>query len=198
MDVLVCDADTEVGRSVAEAFGLAGHRVLTAPVERPDAADPLLDAIIHVPQPDPVGADPGGSDPAAVAAVWRDAFERSVVSAVVAAEVAGDRLRSGGSVVVVLPDPPGDHEGHTAVRAAVKAALSAWTADHATRLGTRGITVNAVACGRGPDPGYPGLPATPPSPAAEIARMAVFLTTPAARHITGQMLHVGGATGWSA
>jgi NAD(P)-dependent dehydrogenase (short-subunit alcohol dehydrogenase family) len=198
MDVLVCGADTEVGRGVAEAFGLAGHRVLTAAAERPDPADPLLDAIIYVPGPDPGGADPGGPDPAAVASVWRDAFERFVVSAVVATHVAGDRLRSGGSVVVVLPDSPGDHGGHAAVRAAAKAALSAWTAAHATRLGTRGITVNALACGRGPDQGYAGLHAALPSPAAEIARMAVFLTTPAARHITGQTLHVGCAAAWSA
>jgi NAD(P)-dependent dehydrogenase (short-subunit alcohol dehydrogenase family) len=30
----------------------------------------------------------------------------------------------------------------------------------------------------------------PESRAAEIARLAMFLTTPAARHITGQTLHV--------
>jgi enoyl-[acyl-carrier-protein] reductase (NADH) len=39
--------------------------------------------------------------------------------------------------------------------------------------------------------GYAGLDAQPPSAAAEIARLAMFLTTPAARHITGQTLHVG-------
>ena len=47
-----------------------------------------------------------------------------------------------------------------------------------------------VAAGRGAEPGYDGLSGTPPSVAAEISRMALFLTTPAARHITGQTLHV--------
>ena len=74
--------------------------------------------------------------------------------------------------------------------AAVKAALSDWTAAQATHFGARGITVNTVASGRGAEPGYVGLSGTPTSVAAEIARMALFLTTPAARHITGQTLHV--------
>ena len=39
-------------------------------------------------------------------------------------------------------------------------------------------------------PGYDGIAGTPPSVAAEITRLALFLTTPAARHITGQTLHV--------
>ncbi|MDT5253684.1 MAG: hypothetical protein QOH07_2638, partial [Mycobacterium sp.] len=38
--------------------------------------------------------------------------------------------------------------------------------------------------------GYEGLSSAPPSVAAEVARMSLFLTSPAARHITGQLLHV--------
>ena len=60
----------------------------------------------------------------------------------------------------------------------------------ATHFGTRGITVNAVASGRSAEPGYDGLGSTSPPVAAEITRLALFLTTPAARHITGQTLHV--------
>ncbi len=48
-----------------------------------------------------------------------------------------------------------------------------------------------MACGRSAEPSYDGLTSTPPSAAAEMARLALFLTTPAARHITGQTLHVG-------
>ena len=44
-------------------------------------------------------------------------------------------------------------------------------------FGIRGITVNAVASGRSAQPGYDGLASTPPSVAAEIARLALFLTT---------------------
>ena len=47
-----------------------------------------------------------------------------------------------------------------------------------------------MASGRSAEPGYDGLSRTPPPVAAEIARLALFLTTPAARHITGQTLHV--------
>ena len=68
--------------------------------------------------------------------------------------------------------------------------LSNWTAGQATHFGTRGITVNAVASGRSAQPGYDGLASTPAPVAAEIARLALFLCTPAARHITGQTLHV--------
>ncbi|MCW2562068.1 MAG: dehydrogenase, short-chain alcohol dehydrogenase like protein, partial [Mycobacterium sp.] len=74
--------------------------------------------------------------------------------------------------------------------AAVKAAISDWTAGQAMHFGTRGVTVNAVASGRSAEPGYDGLSHTPAPVAAEIARLTLFLTTPAARHITGQTLHV--------
>ena len=101
----------------------------------------------------------------------------------------GDHLRSGGSIVNVIPEQP--REG--SAEAAVKAAISDWTAGQATHFGTRGITVNAVASGRNAEPGYDGLSRTPAPVAAEIARLALFLTTPAARHITGQTLHVSHA-----
>ena len=105
----------------------------------------------------------------------------TVLSAVLTLETVGDHLRSGGSIISVVPENarPGSAE------AAVKAALASWVAGQATVFGTRGITVNAVAAGRSAQPGYEGPPV-----AAEIARMSLFLTTGAARHITGQMLHV--------
>jgi len=84
--------------------------------------------------------------------------------------------------------PASPREG--SAEAAVKAALGDWTAGQATYFGTRGITVNVIAPGLSADPGYDGLGSTPPSVADEFARMAVFLSAPAARHITGQTLHV--------
>jgi NAD(P)-dependent dehydrogenase (short-subunit alcohol dehydrogenase family) len=98
----------------------------------------------------------------------------------------GDHLRSGGSIVSVVPETPRDGSAASAI----KAALADWTAGQAAQWGTRGITVNLVATGRGTEPGYEGLSTPPPSVAAEITRLALFLTTPAARHITGQTLHV--------
>jgi NAD(P)-dependent dehydrogenase (short-subunit alcohol dehydrogenase family) len=98
-----------------------------------------------------------------------------------------DNLRSGGSIVTVVADDAGDDGPN----AAVKAALSNWTAGQADHLGTRGITINSVACGRTAQANYAGLTAAPSSVPIEIARLALFLATPAARHITGQTLHVG-------
>ena len=110
----------------------------------------------------------------------------ALLSAVLTLETVGDHLRSGGSIISVMPDNPRPGSAESAV----KAALSSWVAGQATIFGTRGITVNAVAAGRSAQPGYEGLPSTPPSVAAEVARMSLFLTSGAARHITGQTLHV--------
>ncbi len=101
-------------------------------------------------------------------------------------QTVGDNLRSGGSIVCVVPDNPRAGSAD----AAIKAALSNWVAGQATTFGARGITVNAVASGRSAQPGYEGLSSTPLPVAAEISRLALFLTTAAARHITGQTLHV--------
>lgn len=214
MDVLITGCDTELGRTIAESFCAAGHTVLLGGRRRDDlevlakeldvdalvfdSADPAsvaglhgqvpahLDTIINVPAPTWQGGDPRTYTLADHAAEWRGLFDAGLVSAVLTVQVLGDHLRSGGSIVNVIPDPP--REGSAA--AAVKAAITDWTAGQADHFGIRGITVNAVAVGRGVEPGYDGLGTTPPSVSAEISRLSLFLTTPAARHITGQTLHV--------
>ena len=158
-----------------------------------------LDTIVTVPGPGWGGGDPPTVAPAVTtadtAAAWRSAFDRTVVSAVLTVHTVADNLRSGGSIVTVVADSvdelgPGSAPS-SASMAAAKAALSNWTAGQAHHLGTRGITINTVACGRTAQPGYAGLATSQPSVATEIARLALFLSTPAARHITGQTLHVG-------
>ena len=214
MDVVVTGADTELGRVVAEQFHRSGARVVLAGADADalnavardlqadavvcDTADPAslayaragfpydLDAVVVVACPAWIGGDPRAFTLTDTAVVWRSAFDRSVVSAVLTVQAVADHLRSGGTIVSVLP--AGAESGPDV---AAKAALSAWTAAQADHFGARGITINAVASGRPVQPGYPGLDAHPPSAAAEIARLAVFLATPAARHITGQTLHVG-------
>jgi NAD(P)-dependent dehydrogenase (short-subunit alcohol dehydrogenase family) len=214
MEVLVTGGDTDLGRTVAEAFLDAGHRVVIAGARRDDlevAAKELdvdaiafdntdtasleevrgqlphhLDTIVNIPAPPFDAGDPRTYSLADLAAAWRNAFDATVVSAVLTVQILGDHLRSGGSIVNVVPDQP--REG--SAEAAVKAAVSDWTAGQATHFGTRGVTVNAVASGRNAEPGYDGLSRTPAPVAAEIARLALFLSTPAARHITGETLHV--------
>ena len=215
MDVLVTGGDTELGRAVAEGFRDAGHTVTLAGARRDElevAAKELeADAIVcdtHRPRqpcrgPRAVPASHRHHRQRArrrvgtpvtractrcpdLAAAWRNSLDATVLSAVLTVQTVGDHLRSGGSIISVVPENP--RAG--SAEAAIKAALSNWVAGQATIFGTRGITVNAVAAGRGAQPGYDGLSGTPPSVAAEVARLALFLTSSAARHITGQMLHV--------
>lgn len=214
MEVLVTGGDTELGRTIAEGFRDAGHRVVIAGARRDDlevAAKELdidlivfdntdavsleaarasfphhLDTIVNVPAPLWDVGDPRTYSMADLAEAWRNALDSAVVSAVLTVQIIGDHLRSGGSIVNVIPESPRDG----GAEAAMKAAMSNWTAGQAVPFGTRGITVNAVASGRSAQPGYDGLGSAPPSVAEEIARLALFLSTPAARHITGQTLHV--------
>jgi NAD(P)-dependent dehydrogenase (short-subunit alcohol dehydrogenase family) len=215
MEVLVTGGETELGRSVAEKFRRAGDRVTLAGARRSDLevvakelevdaivcdnTDPAslaearglfphhLDTVVNIPTPRwDTGGDPRPSSLSHLAGVWRHAMDVTVLSAVLTVETVGDHLRSGGSIVSVAPENPRAGSAD----AAVKAALSNWVAAEATILGARGITINAVAAGRGVQPGYPGLTSTPPPVAAEVARLALFLSSSAAHHITGQLLHV--------
>lgn len=216
MDVLITGADTDLGRAVAEGFAAAGHRLVVTGTDADavdlvagdlgadavvcDPADPAslasakagiphdLDAVVIVPRPVWIGGDPRTFTLADTAVVWRSAFDRTMVSTVLIVQTVSEHLRSGGSIVSVVPVGSTAESGP---EAAAKAALTNWTAAQADHFGARGITINAVACGRPVQPGYVGLVGEPPSAATEIARMAMFLATPAARHITGQTLHVG-------
>jgi NAD(P)-dependent dehydrogenase (short-subunit alcohol dehydrogenase family) len=214
MEVLVTGGDTELGRTIAESFRDAGHQVVIAGARREDlevAAKELevdaivfdntdatnleeareqlphhLDTIVNVPAPRWEGGDPRTYTLADHANAWRNALDATMLSAVLTVQILGDHLRSGGSIINVVPENPAEGSAESAI----KAAVSDWTAGQATHFGIRGITVNAVASGRSAEPGYDGLSRTPPPVADEITRLALFLTTPAARHITGQTLHV--------
>ncbi len=214
MEVLVTGGDTDLGRTIAEGFRDAGHRVVIAGARRDDLevaakeldvdaivldnTDPAsleeargqfphhLDTIVNVPAPRWDAGDPRTYSLSDQASAWRSALDATVLSAVLTVQILGDHLRSGGSIVNVVPENPA--EG--GAEAAIKAAVSDWTAGQAVHFGIRGITVNAVASGRSAEPGYDGLSRTPPPVADEITRLALFLTAPAARHITGQTLHV--------
>jgi NAD(P)-dependent dehydrogenase (short-subunit alcohol dehydrogenase family) len=214
VEVLVTGGDTELGRTVAEGFRDDGHKVTLVGARRSDleiAAKELdvdaivcdttdpgsvaearglfphhLDTIVNVPAPAWDAGDPRTYSIADTAKAWRNALDATVLSVALTVQAVGDHLRSGGSIIsVVAENPPAG-----SIDAAIKATLSNWTAGQAEVFGTRGITVNTVASGRSVQAGYDGLSCTPPTVAAEVARLALFLTTPAARHITGQTLHV--------
>ena len=214
VEVLVTGGDTELGRTVAEGFRDDGHKVTLVGARRSDleiaakeldvdgivcdTTDPAsleearglfphhLDTMVNVPAPCWDAGDPRTYSPSDTAKAWRNGLDATLLSVVLTVQAVGDHLRSGGSIIsVVTENPPAG-----SADAAIKAALSNWIAGQASVFGTRGITVNAVATGRSVQPGYEGLSRTPPPVAAEVARLALFLTTPAARHITGQTLHV--------
>jgi NAD(P)-dependent dehydrogenase (short-subunit alcohol dehydrogenase family) len=214
VEVLVTGGETDLGRVVAEGFRDDGHKVTLVGANRGelevvakeldvdaivcDTIDPAsvsevrglfphhLDTIVNVPAPRFDAGDPRTYSLSDSAAAWRNALDATVLSAVLTVQAVGDHLRSGGSIIsVVAENPPAG-----SVDAAIKATLSSWIQGQAEIFGTRGITVNAVACGRSVQAGYEGLSRTPPSVAAEIAKLSLFLTTPSARHITGQTLHV--------
>jgi len=214
VEVLVTGGDTELGRTVAEGFRDEGHKVTLVGARRSDlevaakeldvdaivcdTTDPAsledarglfphhLDTIVNVPAPSWDGGDPRTYSIADTARAWRNTLDATVLSVVLTLQTVGDHLRSGGSIISVVPENPPAGSAD----AASKATLSSWVAGQATVFGTRGITVNAVASGRSVHAGYEGLSRTPPSVAAEVARLSLFLTTAAARHITGQTLHV--------
>jgi NAD(P)-dependent dehydrogenase (short-subunit alcohol dehydrogenase family) len=214
MEVLVTGGDTDLGRTIAESFRDAGHQVVIAGARRDDlevAAKELevdtivfdntdaasleaardqfphhLDTIVNVPAPRWEAGDPRLYSLADQATAWRNALDATVLSAVLTVQILGDHLRSGGSIITVVPENPAEGSAE----AAIKAAVSDWTAGQAVHFGIRGITVNTVASGRNTEAGYDGLSRTPPPVADEISRLALFLTTPAAKHITGQTLHV--------
>ncbi|MGE2691584.1 SDR family oxidoreductase [Mycolicibacterium pulveris] len=222
MEVLVTGGDTDLGRTIAAGFRDAGHRVVIAGARRADLevaakeldvdaivfdnTDPAslegvrgqlphhLDTVINVPAARWDAGDPRAYSLADHAMAWRHALDSTVLSAVLTVQILGDHLRSGGSIVTVIPAPPADGSAE----AAIKAAVADWTAGQTGHFGTRGITVNAIAAGRSAEPGYDGLSRKAPTVAEEITRLALFLTTPAARHITGQTLHVsqGAAASW--
>src|ERR1700739_4329150 len=137
-----------------------------------------IDTIVNIPAPRWNPGDPRAYSLSDQAAAWRNSLDATVLSAVLTVQTVGDHLRSGGSIISVVPENP--RAG--SAEAAIKAALSNWVAGQATIFGTRGITVNAVAAGRGAQPGYDGLSGTPPSVADEVARLALFLASSAARH----------------
>lgn len=213
-EVLLTGGDTELGRAIAQGFRDAGHQVVIAGARRDelevaakeldvdfivlDNTDPAaleaargefphhIDTIVNVPSPRRNDGDPRTYSLADRAAAWRSALDATMLSAVLTVQILGDQLNSGGSIVNVVPGTVAEGSPE----AAVKAAMSNWTAGQATHFGIRGITLNTVAAGKGAEPGYDGVGDSSASVAAEITRLALFLTTPAARHITGETLHV--------
>lgn len=148
------------------------------------------------------GTAPGRDAPLAeVAEHWHRTLQVNLVGAALVVRALEDRLPAGGAVVSI-----GSIGAEYAANpySVAKAALAAWNVGLAERLGPRGTTANVVAPGyvEGTDLFGGPLPQTrrdalvgrtllgrvcQPS---DVAALVAFLVSPAARHITGQVVHV--------
>ncbi|MFI1826922.1 SDR family NAD(P)-dependent oxidoreductase [Streptomyces sp. NPDC020412] len=145
----------------------------------------------------------GASDLAAYARDFRANLDANLVSAALTTKAVEQRLAAGGSVVNIGSIAADQGAGSYG---AAKAGLVAWNVSLAGELGARGVTANVVAPGytveteffrdkladarrdalvAATDTGRAGTP-------ADIAGAVAFLASPAARHVTGQVLHVNG------
>ena len=139
-----------------------------------------------------------------LAEAWRSNLDANVVSAVLVTTAVRPRLTAGGAVISISSIAA--HRGGSGSYGAAKAAIEAWNLTLAQELGGDRITANVIA------PGYieateffrgrmteqrratliaqttNGRAGTP----ADIAGAVLFLASPAASHITGQVLHVNG------
>lgn len=151
------------------------------------------------------GGQPGPppDDLHAVARSWRENVEANLISAVLTTTAIAPRIGSGGTVVTIGSFAADRGAGSYG---AAKAGLASWNIALARQLGQRGITANVVSPGYIADTEFfqdrmsqefhdarvaetltqrAGLP-------DDIAGTVRFLASPAARQITGQVLHVNG------
>jgi 3-oxoacyl-[acyl-carrier protein] reductase len=150
-----------------------------------------------------IGADPPGGL-AGIAQAWRANLDANVLSAVLVTAALRPRLVAGGAVVSVSSIAA--HRGGAASYGAAKAAVEAWNLTLAQQLGADRITANVVAPGYIEATEFFGDGITEQRRAtliaqtankrvgtpADIAAAVLFLASPAAGHITGQVLHVNG------
>ncbi|MEE1792842.1 SDR family NAD(P)-dependent oxidoreductase [Streptomyces sp. BE308] len=145
----------------------------------------------------------GADDLASYARDFRANLDANLVSAALTTKALEDRLAPGGAVVHIGSIASDQGAGSYG---ASKAGLATWNLDLAGRLGPRDITANVVAPGYIADTEFfrdhlsserrdqliagtaTGRPGTP----SDIVGPVGFLASPAARHITGQVLHVNG------
>ena len=209
-DVVITGRRKDVLEEVAVALGPNVRAVAF------DAGDPKqVEAALHdLPQVVDVLVNSAGgntdfgvatpTDLSGVAEAWRSNLDANVLSAVLVTTAVRPRLTAGGAVISISSIAA--HRGGSGSYGAAKAAIEAWNLTLAQELGGERITANVIAPGFIEETEFfrgrmseqrrvtliaqttNGRAGTP----ADIAGTVLFLTSPAASHITGQVLHVNG------
>ncbi|PZF84099.1 SDR family NAD(P)-dependent oxidoreductase [Jiangella anatolica] len=197
------EAVAELGpKATAVDFDAADPAAVAAALDRlPGTVDVLVNAAggntnVGVPAPEP-------GDLAGVAAAWRANFDANVLTAVLVTTALLPRMPSGGRIVTI--GSIGARRGGGDYGAA-KAAIEAWTASVAADIGPRGLTANVVSPGltvgteffrgRLTDERRERLVnetmTKREGTTQDVAAAVHYLASPAAGHVTGQILHVNG------
>ena len=146
---------------------------------------------------------PAPRDLKELAEAWHANLDANLVSAVLMTTATEPRLAHGGAVISIGSIAADKGAGSYG---AAKAAIASWNAGLAAELGPRDITANVVSPGYIEDTEFfqgrltdqrrealiaatcNGRPGTP----HDIAGTVLFLASPAARHVTGQVIAVNG------
>ncbi len=178
---------------------------VAALADRLGALDVLVNAAGGLPE---TASGPGsGSDEGSaldrLLTQWHASLAQNLLTAVLTTASVQDKLTTGSSVISIGSIGAERRGGSYG---AAKAALAAWNASLSAQLAPDGVTCNVISAGyvagtnffRGgmSDERHRALVAEThnqrPGTVDDIAQTAHFLSSPGARHITGQTIHVNG------
>jgi len=165
---------------------------------------PIVDVLVNTAGGNTDIGAPEPSTLVELASAWRANLDANVVSAVLVTTALRDRLARGGAVVNFSSIAA--HRAGAGSYSAAKAAVESWNLTLARELGADDVTANVIAPGFTEGTEFFGTTMTQQrrenliaqtatgraGTAEDIAGTVLFLASSAARHITGQTIHVNG------
>ncbi|WP_089101069.1 SDR family NAD(P)-dependent oxidoreductase [Streptomyces hyaluromycini] len=205
-------------REVLEKAGVPGAEVYAADLAEPEQVRAVarfvaeefgtVDVLVHSAGGNAArAADADAGDPLdAAARNWTGNFRQNTLTSVLLTEALKDRLADPGGRVLFISSIAAFRGSGTGSYAASKAALHPYAHDLARQLGPRGVTVNVVAPGYTEDTDFFGGPVAEARREQLVAETATgragtpgdvaatlhWLASPAAGHVTSQIIQVNG------